>query len=123
MAEGLARASAPPNVVVHSAGSKPSHVNPYAIQVLAEIGVDISGHTSKGMDDVPLDQAELAITLCAEEECPLLPGTVRRVSWAMPDPAMPDASETESMNAFRQARDVIKARLDKLWETFPEATP
>ena len=73
MAEGLARFLAPPDVMVWSAGSKPTRVRPEAIAALAEIGIDISGHRSKSVSEVPADEIDTVITLCGEEECPVFP--------------------------------------------------
>ena len=74
MAEGIARALAPPSVKISSAGSRPSRVNPLAVKVLAEIGVDISGQTSKSVDDVPAADVDAVVTLCADEVCPVFLG-------------------------------------------------
>ena len=77
MAEGIARALAPPSVKVSSAGSQPSRLNPLAVQALAEIGLDISGHWSKSVNDIPPDDVDAVITLCAEEVCPVWLGRER----------------------------------------------
>lgn len=62
-------------------------VSPYAVEVMAEIGIDISGHRSKSIDDIDAAGADLVITLCAEEVCPILPGRMRRLHWPIADPA------------------------------------
>ncbi len=109
LAEGLARAMAPEGVVVHSAGSAPTSVRPEAIEVMSEVGIDITGHRSTGLAEVPFDSIDFAITLCAEEECPLLPGAVIHLDWALPDPAgVPSA---QRLQAFRDTRDEIQRRL------------
>ena len=115
MAEGLARTLLP-QVEVLSAGSRPSKVNPYAIEALAELGIDISGHRSKSVDEIAPANLDLVITLCAEEVCPVLPGRVRRLHWPIRDPASTDPSLTpEDMRCrFRAARDEIKAKIDDL---------
>lgn len=87
LAEGIARALAPDDVWVGSAGSEPTSVRPEAIQVLAEIGVDITGHRSKGMHEIPADRVEAVVTLCAGEVCPVWLGHAHRVHWGLPDPA------------------------------------
>lgn len=117
MAEGLARATAPAGVEVFSAGSAPRSLNPAAVEVMREIGIDIAGHYAKGLDEVPLAEADLIVTLCAEERCPETPASVRRVSWAMPDPA---AAPGGALDAFREARDAIADRMQGLWTTWPE---
>jgi protein-tyrosine-phosphatase len=114
MAEGLARASAPPGWRVYSAGSRPTTLNPRAVEALSELGIDIADHQSKGLDQVPIGVADYVITLCAEEECPYAATRGQRMSWAMPDPAAPGDDETQRQ-AFRQARDAIKERLDGFW--------
>ncbi len=112
MAEGLAR-SLLSNVEVMSAGSQPSKVNPYAIEALAELRIDISGHRSKSVDEIDPDHVDLVITLCAEEVCPVFLGRARRLHWPISDPASSDPSLTpEEMRArFRTARDQIKEKL------------
>lgn len=121
MAEALARASAPPGWTVSSAGSQPSRVNPLASRALEEIGLDTSHHRSKGMDEVPLQDADLVVTLCAEEVCPVTPPTVERLSWAMPDPAAVGGSEEERLAAFRTTRDRIQQRVEGLWARIRDA--
>ena len=112
IAEGLGRHLAPQGVTVYSAGSEPSHVRPQAIKVMAEIGIDITGHTSNGVDDLPLDQIDTVITLCAEEVCPVFPGDVTRLHWPLPDPAgHDDETEEQQLDRFRAARNEIEKRL------------
>lgn len=115
MAEGLARADAPSGWTFYSAGSRPGRLNPLAVEALREIGIDISTHSAKGLDDVPLDQADVIVTLCAEEECPYVPGPARRLAWPLPDPARADGSPEERLTAFRDVRDEIRMRLATLW--------
>jgi arsenate reductase len=111
MAEGIARSLAPPGVIISSAGSKPSHVNPLAIQVLDEVGVDIRGHHSKSVETIPPHGVEVVITLCAEEECPVFLGRARRLHWGLPDPGGAGLSEEEKLQTFRVVRDELKRRL------------
>lgn len=110
MAEGIARDLAPAGVKVSSAGSEPASVRPQAVAVLAEIGIDISGHCSKGVDEVarPVDAV---VTLCAEEVCPVSLGDARRVHWGLPDPAAAAGSAQEQLDAFRGVRDELRRRL------------
>jgi arsenate reductase len=111
MAEGIARALAPPGVTVSSAGSKPTEVNPLAIRALDEIGVDIRSHRSKSVDDVEPAGVDAVVTLCAEEVCPVFLGSALRVHWGLPDPAHAGATEEERLEAFRDVRDELRRRL------------
>jgi arsenate reductase (thioredoxin) len=111
MAEGIARSLAPKGVTVWSAGSQPARVRPEAIAVLAEIGLDISGHWSKSVSEIPLDQVDTVITLCGEEECPVFPRRARRLHWGLPDPAAVGGSEGDRLDAFRRTRDELRRRL------------
>jgi arsenate reductase len=115
MAEGLAR-NLLRDVEVMSAGSRPSKVNPYAIEALAELRIDISGQQSKSVEAIDPNRVDLVITLCAEEVCPVFLGRVRRLHWPIPDPASADPSLTpEQMRIrFRAARDEIKAKIREL---------
>ena len=114
MAEGIARAIAPPDVEVHSAGSAPSLVRPQAIAVMAEEGIDLGTHRSRGLDEVPIDRADLIVTLCAEEFCPVVPGA-RALHWPIRDPAGHDEPWEEQLVRFRAARDELRARLEALF--------
>jgi arsenate reductase (thioredoxin) len=116
MAEGLARQMLGPDVTVLSAGSAPSSVNPYAVEAMAELGIDISAQRSKSVEDIDIKALDLVVTLCAEEVCPVLPGRVRRLHWPIPDPASKDISiSPDAMRErFRTARDQIRARLATL---------
>jgi arsenate reductase len=118
MAEGLARALFGERIQVLSAGSKPSKVNPYAIEAMAELGIDISGHRSKSVDEVDAAGLDAVVTLCAEEVCPVLPGKVRRLHWPIPDPASSDPaiSAQDMRRRFRAAREQIRERLGALPE-------
>lgn len=112
MAEGLGRHHAPEGFTIHSAGSEPSHVRPQAIAAMAEHGVDITSHWSKGTDELPLDAIDVVITLCAEEVCPLFPGEVTRLHWPIEDPAgYDDESEEAQLDRFRVARDKIERHI------------
>ena len=116
MAEGLARQILGPGVEVTSAGSLPSNVNSYAVEALAEIGIDISSHKSKSVEDIDTKGIDLVVTLCAEEVCPVLPGRVRRLHWPIPDPVSKHRSRSpeEMLAGFRTARDQIKVRIEVL---------
>ncbi len=80
--------------------------------MLDEVGIDYRGLRSKGLLEVPMEDVDLVVTLCAEERCPLLPGDVRRLSWPLPDPASAPADEV--MEAFRATRDALLRRLPAL---------
>src|SRR5512139_4340494 len=109
MAEGLARSMFGPEVHVQSAGSQPSRVNPYAIEVMRELGVDLGTHHSKSVETIDPAAVGTVITLCAEEVCPAFLGQARRLHWPIPDPASedPSMSREEMLRRFRTARDTI----------------
>ena len=115
MGEGLARQMFP-DFHIQSAGSRPSHVNPYAIEVLAELGIDACTHTSKSVQDIDPTTVNLVITLCAEEVCPLFLGKAERLYWPIPDPASDDPNLTpdQMRERFRAGRDEIFRRLNSL---------
>ncbi len=107
MAQGLARHYFGDKIKAFSAGSQPSgHVNPLAVQVMADAGIDISTHTSKSIDVFDLSTIDLVVTLCAEEVCPIVPGKVKRLHWPITDPA-----GANTMAAFATARDLILQKL------------
>ena len=111
MAEGILRNSASELIEVASAGSNPSgYVHPKAITVLDEIGIDISSHTSKHMNDFLDQDVHTVITVCgnADQECPTYPGQFHRHHWGFEDPAHAEGSEDEVMEAFRKVRNEIK---------------
>ena len=115
LAEGLARERFGDRLRVQSAGSKPTRVNPMAIEVLRERGLDITSHRSKLVDEIDPDGIELVVTLCAEEVCPVFLGNVRRLHFPIPDPASAKPLPDDVMRErFRAARDSIAARLDEI---------
>lgn len=113
MAEGLASQMFP-GLRVQSAGSRPSRVNPYAIEVLAEVDIDASSHTSKNVQNIDPASVDLIITLCAEEVCPVFLGKAERLHWPIPDPASDDPGLTSGQmrERFRTGRDEIRRRLE-----------
>lgn len=111
MAEGLARTMAPPGTTILSAGSKPTRVSPYAIEVMREIGIDLSAHRSTSVDDIPRDDVGTVITLCAEEVCPVFHGPVEKLHWPHRDPAGVVGSKEEILDSFREVRDQIRDEL------------
>ncbi|UCH72632.1 MAG: arsenate reductase ArsC [Rhodospirillales bacterium] len=116
MAGGLARRLLDDGVTVQSAGSRPATLQPLAVAVMAEIGIDISGHASKSVDEIDLSAIDTVVTLCAEEVCPVLPEKARRLHWPIDGPAKSVAGEAEarSLALFRAARDRILARVKDL---------
>jgi len=111
MAEGILRAAAQGQFRVASAGSKPAgFVHPLAIKALAEIGIDISSHTSRHMNDFLKQPVETVITVCgnADQACPMFPGQVNRYHWGFDDPAHTPGSDEEKMAVFRRVRDEIQ---------------
>ena len=111
MAEGIARSLVPDGMNVLSAGSHPAGVRPEAITVLKEIGIDISGHRSKNVSEIPPSDVDTVITLCAEEECPVFLGEARRLHWGLPDPAVVGGTEVQKLNRFREVRDELRRRI------------
>jgi protein-tyrosine-phosphatase/catechol 2,3-dioxygenase-like lactoylglutathione lyase family enzyme len=116
MAEGLARKLFGTRIAVQSAGSEPSQVNPYAIEVMRELGVDLTTHHSKSVQTIDPASVGTVITLCAEEVCPVFLGKVRRLHWPIQDPASKDSAlpREEMLTRFRTARDQIQGRLEVL---------
>ncbi len=119
MAEGIARALAPASVKISSAGSKATGLNPLAVRALAEIGLDISGHRSKGVDEIPANDVDAVVTLCAEEVCPAWLGHALRVHWGLRDPAGAGTTEAEQLQAFREVRDELRRRLAVVFPASP----
>jgi arsenate reductase len=113
MAEGWLRRLAAGAVEAHSAGTRPSAVNPLAVRAMAERGVDISSHRSKGLEEVLPIPFDVVITVCDEaaESCPTFPGPAERLHWSFPDPAGAEGTEEERLAAFRSVRDGLEARL------------
>lgn len=114
LAEGLARHLFGPDVTVQSAGSHPGKLNPFAVQAMQEMGIDISKHWSKSIDDLSpgfIVQLNYVITLCAEEVCPTMVSKAKKLHWPLPDPAIKVGSDEEQLNRFRETRDALTARL------------
>jgi arsenate reductase len=111
LAEGLLRAAAGDILNVQSAGSKPAgYVHRLSIKVMQEIGIDISRHHSKHMDEFLNQNVETVITVCgnADQACPIFPGQVNRHHWPFIDPAHAKGTEEEVLTVFREVRDRIK---------------
>lgn len=111
MAEGVLRRAAGDLIDVQSAGSSPAgYVHPKAIEVMKEIGVDISNHTSKHMNEFLDRKVDTVVTVCgnADQACPMFPGQMSRYHWGFDDPARATGSEEEIFAEFRRVRDQIK---------------
>jgi arsenate reductase len=114
LAEGLAKHLFGSEAVIESAGSQPSRVNPLAVAALHEIGVDISHHRSKSVDDLDpqfVSRLDYVITLCAEEVCPIVLSKAKRLHWPHPDPGKA-GTEAEKRQSFRETRDGIRRKLE-----------
>jgi len=113
MAEGLLRHDDGGLFEVESAGTKPSYVRPEAIGAMREIGIDISGHRSKSVDEFAGKAFDFVITVCdnARESCPIFPAATQRIHWGLDDPAAVQGSEEERLLAFRRIRDELRHKL------------
>ena len=101
-----------PELEIYSAGSRPSHVRPQVYTILDRNGLNARGLRSKGLLEIPLGDIDTVVTLCAEEECPLLPGHLRRLSWPLPDPA--SYPDEEALDAFQATFEELMRRLPPL---------
>ena len=115
MAEGLLRDLAGDRLEVASAGVLPTQVRPEAIAVMRELGIDISQHRSKSVDEFAGQQFDYVITVCdnANEQCPVFPGNTRRIHWSFDDPAEAEGDEQSRLAIFRRVRDEIREQLDR----------
>jgi arsenate reductase len=113
MAEGMLRAFGGGRFDVFSAGTEASDVRPEAVAVMNEIGVDISGHTSKSIDQFIGESFSWLITVCdeAKEACPTIPGVARQQHWSIDDPSTVEGDEEARLAAFRNTRDIIRDRV------------
>ncbi|MEE9152991.1 MAG: arsenate reductase ArsC [candidate division NC10 bacterium] len=116
MAEAFARQYGQGRVEASSAGIDPKGLHPLTIKVMAEKGIDMSHQQSKALTDEMLSKADYVITVCghADQHCPALPEHVRKVHWALEDPAAAQGSEAEILATFREIRDQIEARVQDL---------
>ena len=115
LAEGILRAAAGDILDVQSAGSKPAgFVHPLAVKAMAEIGIDISAHRSKHMDEFLKQPVRTVITVCgnADQACPVFPGQVNRHHWPFDDPAHATGTEAEQLAVFRRVRDEIRRKFE-----------
>ena len=116
MAEGFARELGKGIIEPYSAGLSPAGVNPNAVRVMKEIGIDISNQKSKVIDEHFLKQMDIIITLCghAEAMCPMTPPEIKRIHWPIEDPVSAIETEEDIMDAFKKARDEIKTKIQSL---------
>jgi arsenate reductase len=122
MAEGMARHFLGHQADVASAGSQPgSRVHPMAVAVMAEIGIDISHQKPKSIDHFEIEKFSLIVTLCAEEQCPILINNVKKEGWNLTDPASHDLPDDQLIKKFRKIRDDIRKNIltlraaDQVW--------
>lgn len=114
MAEGLLRYMAGDRFEVYSAGIKPTEVNPLAIKVMAEAGIDISKHRAKSAMEFIGQKFNYVITVCdnAKQTCPVFPGEYEKIHWSLEDPAEAKGAEEEKLAVFRKTRDQIKSNIE-----------
>ena len=114
MAEGLLRHTAGDRFEVHSAGTEPKGLAPQTIEVMQEIDIDVSGQRSKSVDELLEQQFDYVITVCdiAKESCPVFPGPSQQFHWSIEDPADAEARGLSMMDAFREARDDLRHRIE-----------
>ena len=124
IAEAILRAAAKDIFEVHSAGSNPAgFVHPKAVAVMREIGIDISNHSSKHMNDFLKRDVHTVITVCgnADQACPSFPGQLKRYHWGFDDPAKAEGSDEEVLDVFRRVRDEIKLVFEAYASGYREA--
>lgn len=121
MAEGLLRHDGGESFEVFSAGTHPGHVRPEAIEAMRELGIDISGHRSKSVDEFTNKEFDYVITVCdnAREHCPVFPGASQRIHWSFDDPAAAPGNESARLAEFRRVRDQIRERLKGFISSHP----
>ena len=113
MAECLLRQETGDRFEVASAGVEPTQVRPEAIEAMREIGIDISDHRSKSVDEFADQEFDYVITVCdnANERCPIFPGNTKRMHWSFDDPAAVEGDNETRLRVFRRVRDEIRHRL------------
>jgi len=112
MAEGFLRAYAGDRFTVQSAGTKATTIHPLAVRAMREVGIDISGQSSKPVDDVG-DGWDVVVTVC-DANCPIPPRSGLKLRWSFPDPALAGGNDEERLTAFRSVRDGIQRRVRSL---------
>ena len=121
MAEGLLRHDGGTGFEVESAGTKPSTVRPEAIEAMKELGIDISSHRSKSVDEFAGQEFDYVVTVCdnAKESCPVFPGKTERIHWSFEDPAAVEGEWETRLAAFRRIRDEIRVKFRSLVAGIP----
>jgi arsenate reductase len=121
IAEGLLRYLTEGRIEVASAGVAPTHLRPEAIEAMKEIGIDISNQRSKSINEFVGLPFDYVITVCdnANQQCPAFAGASRRIHWSIDDPAAGDGSDENRLEAFREARNVLRERLDTFIKHLP----
>jgi len=116
MAEGFLRQMAGDQFTVFSAGVKPTELNPLAVKVMAEVGIDISSHRSKSVNEFLGQKFDIIITVCdhARQTCPIFPGQFQQIHWNIEDPANAKGIEKEKLGFFRKIRDEIRLKVKEL---------
>lgn len=119
MAEGLLRHLYGDRFEAYSAGITPTKVQPLAVRVVAELGIDISHHRAKSTHEFKGGEFDVAVTVCdeAKEACPLFPGALKQLHWSFQDPSKAEGREEEILEVFRKVRDEIKGRIIKAVES------
>lgn len=122
MGEGLFRHYLGDRFEVHSAGTRPGSVRPEAVAVMAELGIDISTHRSKSVQEFESREFAYVVTVCdnAKEYCPYFPGRIQLVHWSFEDPAAAEGDEQTRLAAFRRIRDQIQARVESFAQAVAE---
>lgn len=119
MAEGLLRHKAADRFEVYSAGTYPTGLNPLAVAVMREAGIDISHHRSKSVEEFADCQFEIVITVCdqAKETCPYFPTDVEQIHWSVPDPSTAQGNEDARLEVFRQTRNELDQHISLFLST------
>jgi arsenate reductase len=117
MAEAFARSMVPPEVSVFSAGLAPTRLDEMAVRVMAEVGLDLSGHVARGLDQVPVGAVDVVVTTSPEvrDVLPVFPRGVRILHWRFEDPSRTEGSEAEVRAAYRNVREQIRFRLERFF--------
>ena len=123
MAEGFLNHLGAGRFEAQSAGTEPGVLNPLAVQVMAEEGIDIGGHRAKPLDAFLQEPFDYVITVCddANESCPVFPGARHRLHWSFPDPSRAEGTPGERLGVFRAVRDAIRGRIEQFLVTAEES--